>query len=155
MPLPIIGGGIPLPGNPPIIGGGPPGGGGIIGAALPRPGNGIGGAETIPRPLACGIIADSPGPPIPLTGPERPPGAPASAEDGIPRPAALPIPGPPRPAAADFGFGAGGASADIEMTFSPRKRTSPKDRFSSLNSEAANNHITTKPFYQQMYIFSI
>mmetsp|Transcript_17400 Transcript_17400/g.27804 ORF Transcript_17400/g.27804 Transcript_17400/m.27804 type:complete len:245 (-) Transcript_17400:59-793(-) len=138
IPRPIIGGGMPLPMNPlPIIGGppGPPGGGGIIGAARPLPGKLIGGAESIPRPLDWGIIAAAPGPPTPLTGPLRPLGPPAIADEGIPRPAARPIPGPPGPAEADFGLGAGGASADMEITFSPRRRTRPKLRFSSFISE--------------------
>lgn len=59
----------------PIIGG-PPCGGGIIGAARPLPGKFIGGADTIPRPPACGIIAEIPGPPIPRIEPASPAGAP-------------------------------------------------------------------------------
>lgn len=43
--------------------------------------------------------------------------------------------------AADFGLGAGGASADMEMTFSPRSNTKPRVLFSSFISEAEDKEI--------------
>jgi len=156
MPTGIPGGGMPIGGTPlPCPGGGPPGPGGLDGGPPgggPEAGAGPGpddggpvpgvyclGAAAVVAPFAaaaaCGVMTCCDGPPTPRTGPDSPAGAPMLVDE-TPLPAALPTPVPGAALAAgtfDLSCLAGGASTVNDTRCSPRKRTKPKTRFSSLS----------------------
>uniref|UniRef100_A0A8C9QWB4 Uncharacterized protein n=1 Tax=Scleropages formosus TaxID=113540 RepID=A0A8C9QWB4_SCLFO len=126
-PLPIGGGGPPLPG------------GYCVGAAaMLAP---AAAAATVPLP--CGVITwkreQTKGPPTPRTGPARPAGAwGIGAPAGTPLPAARPTPGPPatptrgtRTQPRELTSFGGGPSTVIDTRFSPLTSTRPSTRFSS------------------------
>ena len=123
IPRPIIGGGIPRPMK--------------AGFGIPRP---IGGPLAIIGPDCAatepiGCIMPGAGPPIPRIGPAKPVGA-AREPGTIPLPAITPRPGP-APATLCFVPAEGGGPSTVnDTTFSPRKSTSPRVRFSCRSSTA-------------------